>query len=100
VSIFDAIGDGFKKAGQAILNGARDANRAVLNGLGHVVHVEGFSNEQLQQLPDGVTPSESWAKLSAALADAERHAQDLADDWDNQKHVAAVLEKAALQQQG
>lgn len=98
MSIFDDIGDGLKKAGQAILNGTRDANEAILKGLGRVVHVEGFSDEQLQQLPDGVTPSASWAKLSAALADVERHAQDLADDWDNQKHVAAVLQKTARQQ--
>lgn len=97
MSIFDDIGNGFKKVGQAILNGTDKVNGAILNGLGKVVHLEGFSDEELQQLPDGVTPSESWAKLSAALAEAEQHAQALADDWDNQKHVAALLEKETAQ---
>ncbi|NYH77355.1 hypothetical protein FHR84_000669 [Actinopolyspora biskrensis] len=97
MSIFDDIGNGFKKVGEAILNGNARVNGAIVNGLGKVLHVEGFSEDELQQLPDGVTPSESWAKLSAALAEAEQHAQVLAEDWDNQKHVAAVLEKAATQ---
>lgn len=95
MSIFDSIGDGFKKLGQAVLNGTRDANGAILRGLGKVVHVEGFTDDQLQQLPDGVTPSASWEKLSAALSEAERHALNIADDWENQKHVAEMLEKAA-----
>lgn len=94
MSIFDTIGDNFKKLGEAALKGARDSQIAILNGLGKVVHVEGFSDEELQRLPAGVTPSESWAGLSAALAEAERHALTLANDWDNQKHVAALLEEA------
>ncbi|SDQ17258.1 hypothetical protein [Actinopolyspora saharensis] len=97
MSIFDDIGNGFKKVGEAILNGDAKVNGAIVNGLRKVLHVEGFSEDELQQLPDGVTPSESWTKLSAALAEAEQHAQVLAADWDNQKHVAAILEKSAEQ---
>lgn len=97
MSIFDDIGDSIKKAGQAILNGTRDVNGAILNGLGHVIHAEGFTDEQLQQLPQGVTPSESWAGLSEALAEVERHLQALAEDWDNQQHVATALENTSPQ---
>lgn len=93
MSIFDDIGAGLKK----VLQAGMEAQGKLTHAFGQLTHLEKFTADDLQQLPDGVTPSESWEKLSAALDEMQRHAQALLDDWENQKHVAELMRSKAQQ---